>query len=316
MRLVTYDSPSGPVAGVLAGDRVCPLAMATQRAGAAPAASVRELLALTSPAQRQAVGRAAAELVEADPGAYPLIGELALLPPVTDPEKIICLALNSKTHCAEAGIPEPPVPWFFPKWRTSLVGHNGVVNPPEVSQKIDWEGEVALVIGAVAKHVSETDALSVIAGVMPFNDISARDLLQGLETIAITKSGDGQAPCGPALVTLDEIADLNDLPYRTRVNGEVKQDGSTSDQIYTAAQTIASLTRTTTLLPGDVIALGTLLGVGLYQNPPQFLHEGDVVEVELDGVGTLRTVIGPSSGGPVTGPAAGLPAATAATTDN
>jgi len=309
MRLVTYVSPVGPQAGFLVGDRICPLAAAASAAGVPlKVTSVRELLSTVESSQRQLMAAAASALVEHFADTFPGIGRVALLPPVPDPLKIICLALNSRSHCAEAGVPEPPVPWFFPKWQTSLAGHGATVRPPRVTGKLDWEGEVALVIGRPARNVPEEQALSYVAGVMPFNDLSARDLLYGIETLALTKSGDGQAPCGPALVSLDEIDDLNDLHYRTRVNGVIKQDGSTSDQVFTAAQTIASLTRTTTLLPGDIIAMGTLVGVGLFRSPPEFLHEGDVVEVEVDGVGLLRNTIGAPADAAVYGPATGIPA--------
>lgn len=304
MRLVTYSSETGAVAGVLVGNTVCPLSEVSSRAGLEPLTSVRAFLAAGGLQHESRLTAAATELVASHD--YPCLEELALLPPVTDPDKILCLALNSKAHCVEAGVPQPVVPWFFPKWRTSLVGHNGFINPPAVSQQLDWEGEIALVIGAVAKHVEEHEAHSYIAGVMPFNDISARDLIHGLETIVLTKAGDYQAPCGPALVTCDELVDINELSYRTRVNGVVKQDGDTGDQIFNAAQTIASLTRTTTLLPGDIVAMGTLVGAGAFSDPPQFLREGDTVEVEVDGVGTLRTWIGPPSIGPVSGPVAGV----------
>jgi 2-keto-4-pentenoate hydratase/2-oxohepta-3-ene-1,7-dioic acid hydratase in catechol pathway len=305
MRLITYRQDDQAVAGVLIADAVCPLAAATEHAGLSQLNSVREFLATVEASRRHLVGDAAADLVGTHSADYPRVEEVALLPPVPDPDKIICLALNSKAHCAETGIPEPTVPWFFPKWRTSLVGNNAMMNPPVGCAKLDWEGEVALVIGSVAKHVTEADALSYVAGVMPLNDISARDFIHGIETIALTKSGDMQAPCGPALVTLDEIGDLNDLRYRTRLNGVVKQDGSTQDQVFNAARTLASLTRTTTLLPGDIVSLGTLQGVGAFSDPPHFMTAGDVVEVEVDGVGTLRTYIGSPSREPIVGPVAG-----------
>lgn len=148
----------------------------------------------------------------------------------------------------------------------------------------------------VAESVCPLSAATARAGLPPRD--SVREFLGAVEA-------EGQAPCGPALATLDEIDDLTDLRYRTRVNGVVKQDGSTSDLFFSAARTIASLTRTTTLLPGDIVSLGTLLGVGLFADPPQFLRDGDVVEVEIDGVGTLRTLIGPPSHDPVTGPVPG-----------
>jgi 2-keto-4-pentenoate hydratase/2-oxohepta-3-ene-1,7-dioic acid hydratase in catechol pathway len=236
-----------------------------------------------------------------------------LLPPVPDPQKILCLALNSKDHCQEVGVPQPAIPWFFPKWPTSLAGHRATVHPSPAVTQLDWEGEIAVVIGGIAKCVPTGSALEYVAGVTVLNDLSARNLIHGIETIAVTKAGDGQAPCGPALVTLDEVGDLSDLRYRTLVNGIVKQDGSTADYIFGIEEAIASISRVITLLPGDIISMGTLPGVGLCRSPQEFLHEGDIVDIEVDGVGTLQTAIGSPSAAPQLGPMAGNAGPTAKT---
>ncbi|MFF2324422.1 MULTISPECIES: fumarylacetoacetate hydrolase family protein [unclassified Streptomyces] len=312
MKFATHLTEAGPQGAVVVDGRLCPVADAAAEAGITlEDPSVRSLLATTTTAQRQAVAAAAAAVAARAHEQLPLLEHVSLLPPVPDPQKIICLALNSRDHCSEVGIDEPKAAWFFPKWQTSLVGHGATVHATTATRQLDWEGEVALVIGAPARNVPEDRALEYVAGIMPFNDLSARDLIHGLESIALTKSGDAQAPCGPVLVSLDEIGDLDDLRYRTRVNGEVKQDGSTSDQIFHAAAVIAALSRFTTLVPGDVIAMGTLPGVGVARTPQEFLQDGDVVEVEIDGVGVLTTTIGAACDEPVLGASAGSPTARA-----
>ncbi|MGH3634405.1 MAG: fumarylacetoacetate hydrolase family protein, partial [Mycobacterium sp.] len=227
--------------------------------------------------------------------------------PVPDPQKILCLALNSKDHCREVGVPHPAIPWFFPKWPTSLTGHESIIHPASAITQLDWEGEVAVVIGKTAKCVSHDRAMDYVAGLTVLNDLSARNLIHGIETIAVTKAGDWQAPCGPALVTLDEVSDIRGLRYRTLVNGSVKQDGTTDDYIFSVDDAIASITRVITLVPGDIISMGTLPGVGLCRSPQEFLSEGDVIDVEVERVGTLRTTIGAASDVAHPAPSAGDP---------
>jgi 2-keto-4-pentenoate hydratase/2-oxohepta-3-ene-1,7-dioic acid hydratase in catechol pathway len=308
MRLATYLSGSHEVPVIVVGIRLCPLADAVTGAGLGggiDATSVRGLLGTSGRADWVRLAASAAQLVDANPSGFPSIESVALLPPVPDPQKILCLALNSTAHCEEVGVPRPAIPWFFPKWPTSLVGHRATVHPAPAVTQLDWEGEIAVVIGAPAKCVPAEHAVEYVAGVSILNDLSARNLIHGIETIAVTKAGDAQAPCGPVLVTLDEVGDLTDLRYRTLVNGIVKQDGSTSDYIFGIGEAIASISRVITLVPGDIISMGTLPGVGLCRSPQEFLTDGDVVDIEVDGVGTLRTTIGSPSAAPNLGPTPG-----------
>jgi 2-keto-4-pentenoate hydratase/2-oxohepta-3-ene-1,7-dioic acid hydratase in catechol pathway len=306
MRVATYLSGSEEVPAIVVGTFLCPLQDAVDHARlAADARSIRRLLATTSQADWGNLTASARHLVTADPSAFPTVDSVALLPPIPDPQKILCLALNSKDHCEEVGVPQPAIPWFFPKWPTSLTGHRATVHPAPAVTQLDWEGEIAVVIGGMAKCVPAEKALKYVAGVTVLNDLSARNLIHGIETIAVTKAGDGQAPCGPALVTLDEVGDLSDLRYRTLVNGIVKQDGSTADYIFGIEEAIASISRVITLMPGDIISMGTLPGVGLSRSPQEFLNEGDVVDIAVDGVGTLQTTIGSPSAAPQPGPLAG-----------
>jgi 2-keto-4-pentenoate hydratase/2-oxohepta-3-ene-1,7-dioic acid hydratase in catechol pathway len=175
---------------------------------------------------------------------------------------------------------------WFAKFANSLTGSGQpIVLPAAHAEYVDYEAELALVVGRTAKHVAVEDALSYLAGAMPFNDVSARDLQLQNPLWTSGKAIDTFAPCGPALITLDEIDDLAALELQTRINGEVMQRGTTADLIFGPADLVAWLTRTITLLPGDIIATGTPAGVGAAQR--RFLHDGDTIEVEINGLGTL-----------------------------
>jgi 2-keto-4-pentenoate hydratase/2-oxohepta-3-ene-1,7-dioic acid hydratase in catechol pathway len=179
---------------------------------------------------------------------------------------------------------------WFAKFANSLIGSGeDIAIPAAHPEYVDYEAELALVIGRPAKDVEARDALSHIAGAMPFNDVSARDLQVQNPLWTSGKAIDAFAPCGPALVTLDEIDDLQALGLRTRVNGELLQQGTTANLIFGPAEVVAWLSRTMTLLPGDIIATGTPAGVGAAQG--RFLRDGDIVEVEIDGLGSLRNTV-------------------------
>jgi 2-keto-4-pentenoate hydratase/2-oxohepta-3-ene-1,7-dioic acid hydratase in catechol pathway len=175
---------------------------------------------------------------------------------------------------------------WFAKFANSISANGSdIVLPAAHSEFVDYEAELALVIGQPARNVDTRDALSHVAGAMPFNDVSARDLQLQNPLWTSGKAIDTFAPCGPALVTLDEIDDLQALGLRTRVNGELLQQGTTASLIFGPAELVSWLSRTMTLLPGDIIATGTPAGVGAAQG--RFLRAGDTVEVEIDGLGTL-----------------------------
>jgi 2-keto-4-pentenoate hydratase/2-oxohepta-3-ene-1,7-dioic acid hydratase in catechol pathway len=209
-------------------------------------------------------------------------------PPIPDPEKIICLGLNYRDHAREAGLGAPSAPMFFAKFPNSLIGPTDPIVPPKTTKEVDYEAELAVVIGVRARNIDAARALDYVAGVMAFNDVSARDLQMANNLWTGGKAIDTFGPCGPALVTLDEIEDIQTLAVRTRVNDVTVQDGNTSDMIFGVAETISFLTQIMTLEPGDIIATGTPAGVGNARQPKLFLHPGDIVEVEIDGVGLLR----------------------------
>jgi acylpyruvate hydrolase len=276
VRLLSIQTSDGPAAAVQLGDEVVAVSELD-----APSDTVRGLLAtLDADGLRQLADRAA----QADRRVA--LTDVALNAPVTDPQKIICIGLNYRDHAAETGQEIPTAPMWFAKFANSLIGSGeAIVLPPAHAEHVDYEAELALVIGRQAKDVGVERALEHVAGAMPFNDVSARDLQFQNPLWTSGKAIDTFAPCGPALVTLDEIGDLHSLGLRTRVDGELVQQGSTANLIFGPAELVAWLSRTMTLLPGDIIATGTPAGVGAAQG--RFLRDGQTVAVEIDGLGTL-----------------------------
>jgi acylpyruvate hydrolase len=282
MRLVSQITDGAPAAGVLVGEEIVPTAVLD-----APA-SVRELLAeLDAGALKELAERAAGSGAPRTP-----LSAATLAAPVPDPQKIICIGLNYRDHAEESGQEIPQAPMWFAKFQNSLIGSRApIVLPKAHPDYVDYEAELALVIGRAGHSISEAQALDHIAGVMPFNDVTARDLQLQNPLWTSGKAIDTFAPCGPALVTLDELGGLGDLTLRTRINGEQFQEGTTANLIFGPAELIAWLSRTITLLPGDIIATGTPAGVGGAQG--RFLRDGDTVEVELEGVGTVISPVRP-----------------------
>jgi acylpyruvate hydrolase len=280
MRLLSIDTDGGPSAAVMLGEDVLPT-----EALRAPR-DMRELLSTLDPGGLRALA-AQAETSSAE--RLPLAGQ-KLSAPVPHPAKIICIGLNYRDHAEETGQDIPQAPMWFAKFENSLCGSGAdIVLPSAHAEYVDYEAEMALVIGRPARNVKEADALAHIAGVMPFNDVSARDLQLQNPLWTSGKAIDTFAPCGPALVTLDEAGDLGSLELRTRIDGEVVQAGTTANLIFGPAQLVAWLSRTITLLPGDIIATGTPAGVGAAQG--KFLRDGMLVEVEIDGIGTLSNPV-------------------------
>jgi len=224
-------------------------------------------------------------------GALHSQDDVRLGPPVPDPQKIICLGLNYRDHAQESGFVAPSEPLFFAKWANSLIGPADAIVPPLVTDQVDYEVELAVVIGDRVRHVDAAHALDHVVGVTVLNDVSARDLQLANSLWTGGKAIDTFAPCGPAVVTMEEIENIQALPLRTRVNGITVQDGNTADMIFGVAETIEFLSQIMTLEPGDIIATGTPAGVGMSRTPQLFLHPGDIVEVEIDGIGTLRNPV-------------------------
>ena len=289
MRLVSYATPGEDDwrAGVVRGGDV----IDAERAGAALAhdgfdfTTVRGVLAL---------GDRVGELAEAATDAVPVgaATSLVLGPPVPDPEKILCIGLNYTAHAEETKLDAPAVPTVFAKFRNSLVGSGAAIMvPPVAAAELDFEGELAIVIGRRCSRVARADALKAVAGVMPLNDVSARDLQMQTPQWTAGKAVDTFAPCGPELVLLDEIDDVQGLRLETRVNGETVQSATTAQMIFDVGQIVSFLSSFMTLEVGDIIATGTPAGVGFTRTPPRFLRAGDEVEVEIEGVGLLRNAV-------------------------
>lgn len=206
------------------------------------------------------------------------------------PGKIICIGLNYADHAAEAKLALPEQPICFAKWPTALIGPGEAIRLPSLTAEPDYEAELAVVIGRRATDVAAADAFDHVAGYACFNDVSARDLQRADGQWSRSKSFDTFAPMGP-VVPASAIADPQALAIRCIVNGEVLQDGTTADMVFGVAELIAFVSRSTTLLPGDVIATGTPAGVGLAQQPPRFLRPGDEVTVEIEGIGSLTNPV-------------------------
>jgi acylpyruvate hydrolase len=212
-------------------------------------------------------------------------------PPIPDPDKILCIGLNYREHARESGLEVPSVPVVFAKFRNSLIGPGAAIELPGVSQQVDYEGELAVVIGGRCKNISASDALSVVGGYCAFNDVSARDLQLQVSQWTVGKAIDTFAPMGPGLVSAHLVPDPQQLELITRLNGRVVQQSSTADMIFSVAEIIAYLSRSMTLEPGDIIATGTPSGVGFKRDPALFLKAGDVVDVEISSIGLLSNPV-------------------------
>jgi 2-keto-4-pentenoate hydratase/2-oxohepta-3-ene-1,7-dioic acid hydratase in catechol pathway len=216
---------------------------------------------------------------------------LELGPPVPDPDKIICLGVNYREHAAEAQQELPAVPMFFAKFRNSLIGPTSPIHLPRASTQVDYEGELAVIIGQRCKEVAEQDALQYVAGYTIMNDVSARDVQMQTSQWTAGKAVDTFAPMGPGIVLASSIPNPQTLTLTTRVNEQVVQHDTTANMVFSVASTIAFLSSLMTLEPGDIIATGTPSGVGFKRTPPLFLHDGDVVEVEIERIGRIRNPV-------------------------
>jgi 2-keto-4-pentenoate hydratase/2-oxohepta-3-ene-1,7-dioic acid hydratase in catechol pathway len=277
MRLVTYRSGRGERAGFLRDGRVVD---AWEGLGDNYRPSVRELL------ERDLVERAAARA-----GGGVALGEVELLPPVPDPDKIVCIGLNYRSHAAEAGIDPPAAPTFFAKFRNALAPAGAAVALPAASSKVDYEAEVAFVIGRRCKEVDEGQALDHVAGYTLLNDLSARDLQFATPQWMPGQVFDSSAPCGPALVTPDEAGAHDEIEIELTLNGETMQSASTADLIFSVPALVAHLSRLLTLEPGDIVSTGTPSGVGSVREPRVWLKPGDEIVVSSPTLGTLETNI-------------------------
>jgi 2-keto-4-pentenoate hydratase/2-oxohepta-3-ene-1,7-dioic acid hydratase in catechol pathway len=278
MKLVSYEHAGGVTSpGLLVGDRVIDLCAALPDLPR----SVRSILAAGQ------LGR----LVEAagSPISHP-VADVRLRAPVADPGKVLGIGLNYRDHALESGMAIPSEPIVFAKFASSIVGPDDPILLPAVSEEVDYEAELVVVIGRRAVRVPEERALEYVAGYMPGNDVSARDwqLKKPGGQWLLGKSFESFAPVGPALVTRDEVPDPHALAIGLKLNGQTMQRSSTSQLIFRIEAIIAYLSRIFPLDPGDLIFTGTPPGVGFARKPPVFLKSGDVCEVTIERLGTLR----------------------------
>ncbi len=281
MRLLTYDAGDGARAGVLEDGRVVD---AWALLGEPHRAGLRELL------EHDRVDNLRARLGDTGAPSHPL-SAVKLLPPIPEPEKIVCIGLNYAEHAAEGREEVPPYPTIFGKFRNALAAPGATVTLPEASAKVDYEGEVAFVVGRPAAAVEEAHALDHIAGYMLFNDLSARDLQYATPQWMAGKVFDGSGPSGPWLVTPEEAGAADALELRLTLNGEQMQQGRTDELIHGIPFLLSHLSKLMTLVPGDIVSTGTPPGVGGARQPRVWLQDGDELVVESPTLGRLETRI-------------------------
>ena len=226
--------------------------------------------------------------IDSNPEVIPL-SEIEFLPVIERPGKVLAVGLNYKDHAKETGMDLPEVPMIVTKQSTSVLGHQGEIHKPKVSDAVDYEGEMAFVIGKKCRHVSKEEALDVIAGVTICNDVSVRDWQIASPTFTMGKSFDTHCPIGPYIATMDEISDIHNLKIKTYVNDELRQDSCTDQLIFDCFDLIEHITKAFTLEPGDIIATGTSSGVGVVLG--KYLVPNDVVRIELENVGILENKV-------------------------
>jgi 2-keto-4-pentenoate hydratase/2-oxohepta-3-ene-1,7-dioic acid hydratase in catechol pathway len=271
MKLMSFRTPAGVASwGVVVGDHVADLG--------GRAASLRAALGAGVP------------LAPAGETTYAL-DAVTFLPPIPDPDKIICVGLNYLTHILEGGREPPKQPTIFTRWANTQVGHGQPMIRPHASETLDFEGELAVVISKTCRHVKAADYASVIAGYSCYNDGSVRAWQRHASQFTPGKNFPGTGGFGPFIVTPDEVGDVSKQSLITRLNGEEVQRATIDDLVFDVPKLIEYCSTFTVLEPGDVIITGTTGGVGAYRTPPLWMKPGDTVEVEITGVGILRNPV-------------------------
>jgi 2,4-didehydro-3-deoxy-L-rhamnonate hydrolase len=282
MHLLTCRTSDGETLGVAAGDRWQPVAELVSNG----ARTMADLIAAGPDALGALVDAVATTDIAQD--GRPL-SEVDYLAPVPRPGKVVAIGRNYREHAVEEGVDPPTAPLIFAKWPSSVVGAGSEIRwDPALTDQVDYEAELAVVIGRTARRVTPDRALEHVLGYTCLNDVSARDLQFGDGQWVRGKSLDTFCPMGPVLVTADEIPDPQRLAIRCLVEGEALQDANTSQMYFSVAEIISHCSEAFTLEPGDVIATGTPSGVGAFRDPPRFLHDGERVVVEIEGIGELE----------------------------
>ena len=281
MKLATFSQGGSTRIGVVVEHEIVDLAVA------APGLPTEMKALLAAGEDALATARSAAESGD---GRLPLT-DVRLEAPILAPPKFIGIGLNYRDHAAESGMDPPEHPMMFNKQSTCVVGPDAPIHLPRASSVLDYEGEFGVVIGRRCRHVPKARAPEVIAGYTIVNDVSVRDWQLRVRTMTIGKSFDTHGPMGPWIVTPDEIGDPHALRIRTWINGEKRQDSNTKELIFDSFDLVEHLSTAFTLEPGDVIATGTPAGVGIAFKPPKLLKAGDVVRIEIEGIGTLQNEV-------------------------
>jgi acylpyruvate hydrolase len=308
MKLVTYSWQGHVALGALSNEQVVDLqrayAAALRHWGDADELAVADLRVpgdllglLRGGKASMAAARRALQFVEEQgvanqtEGLCHPVADVELLAPIQRPGKVVCVGLNYRSHLTEIGEPAPEYPILFHKAATSLIGHRQSIVLPRISRQVDYEGELAVVIGRRGKYVSEQDALSCVAGYSCANDVSAHDIEFRTSQWTSGKMLDTFCPLGPVLVTRDETPDPGCLRLITILNGQAVQEACTSDMVFSVPFLISYISSLATLEPGDLILTGTPAGIGCNRKPQVFLQPGDRVSVQIDGIGTLTNLV-------------------------
>jgi len=308
MKLVTYSWKGQVALGALSNQQVVDLqrayAAALHHGGEADELAVADLRVpgdllglLRGGAASMAAARRALQFVEEQgvgkqtEGLCCPLEEVEVLAPIQRPGKVVCVGLNYRSHLAEIGEPAPEYPILFHKAATSLIGHRQAIVLPRISRQVDYEGELAVVIGRRGKKISEQDALSYVAGFTCANDVSAHDLEFRTSQWTSGKMLDTFCPLGPVLLTRDEKPDPGYFRLKTILNGQTVQEACTADMVFSVPFLISYISSLATLEPGDLLLTGTPAGIGCNKNPQVFLQPGDQVSVQIDGIGTLTNPV-------------------------
>ncbi len=280
MKLVTFTHARTTRIGIAIGDNVVDLAAAAPNLP-------RDMLAFLE------AGNDAMAAAQASIGSEHRIpvADVQLEAPIARPPKFLAVGLNYADHVAEAGLETPENPMIFNKQSTCVTGPTDPIHVPKVSHVLDYEGELGIVIGRHARHVSRDDAADYIAGYVVVNDATVRDWQFRTPTWTLGKSFDTHGPIGPWIVTTDELTDPHQSTLRTYVNDELRQESNTKHLIFNCFELVEYLTKAFTLEPGDIIATGTPSGIGVVMKPPQLLKEGDVVRIEIEGIGQIENPV-------------------------
>ena len=277
MKLISFSKNGNEGFGALSGEHVVDL---TGLKGAATLRALLEADGLGAAREKLAAGAAAFKLADC-----------TLLPPITNPSKVLCVGINYVEHAAEAGRTVGQYPVIFQRYADTLIGHGATMLKPKVSEKFDYEGELAVVIGTGGGHISKDDAMAHVAGYSCFNDASARDWQFHTHQYGMGKNFRTSGPFGPWLLTADEVPDYRKLRIRTLVNGQELQNDTPAKLAFDVPHLISYISHALDWRPGDVLATGTPSGIGFKRNPPILLKDGDTVDIVIDGLGTLSNPV-------------------------